>query len=252
MRQQDLCRTTALLLFGALFAAPAAAQLAEADAEITRYNVEIILFRYGPGVPQGNERFLPDFPDQERQFGIDENGDEIPQFNDLPSRPAPANAREPLAEVVLPSVDVNLRVTPRSELRLREVYDKLTLLDTYQPLLWTGWTQDAVAAALSPEVPLRRLGNAPSGFDGTLKLYLSRFLHLVVDLTLTEQVSASRADAGSRALDKATVHLRINEDRIMKNGDLRYYDHPKFGLLAKVSRVAQVGDNPAPPTSASD
>jgi hypothetical protein len=31
----------------------------------------------------------------------------------------------------------------------------------------------------------------------------------------------------------------INENRILKNGELRYYDHPKFGVLAKVTRVEE-------------
>ena len=32
---------------------------------------------------------------------------------------------------------------------------------------------------------------------------------------------------------------RIQENRILKNGELRYYDHPKFGVLAKVTRVEE-------------
>ena len=35
------------------------------------------------------------------------------------------------------------------------------------------------------------------------------------------------------------VYYRIQEDRILKNGELRYYDHPKFGVLAKVTRVEE-------------
>ena len=33
------------------------------------------------------------------------------------------------------------------------------------------------------------------------------------------------------------VYYRIQENRIVKNGDLRYFDNPKFGVLAKVTRV---------------
>ena len=33
------------------------------------------------------------------------------------------------------------------------------------------------------------------------------------------------------------VYYRLEENRILKNGELRYYDHPKFGVLAKVTRV---------------
>ncbi len=41
------------------------------------------------------------------------------------------------------------------------------------------------------------------------------------------------------------VYYRISEDRILRNGEVRYYDHPKFGLLAKVTRVeAEAPANP--------
>ena len=32
------------------------------------------------------------------------------------------------------------------------------------------------------------------------------------------------------------VRYRIVEDRIMKTGDIRYFDHPRFGVIAKVTR----------------
>jgi hypothetical protein len=32
------------------------------------------------------------------------------------------------------------------------------------------------------------------------------------------------------------VRYRIYEDRIMKTGDLRYFDHPRFGVVARVTR----------------
>jgi hypothetical protein len=35
------------------------------------------------------------------------------------------------------------------------------------------------------------------------------------------------------------VYYRIQENRILKNGELRYFDHPKFGVLAKVTRVEE-------------
>ena len=39
------------------------------------------------------------------------------------------------------------------------------------------------------------------------------------------------------------VRYRLQENRILKNGELRYYDHPKFGVLAKVSRVEEEEDD---------
>ena len=41
-----------------------------------------------------------------------------------------------------------------------------------------------------------------------------------------------------RAAEPVVVY-RIAEDRIMRNGDLRYFDHPKFGLIAKLTLVEE-------------
>ncbi|MGB5245499.1 MAG: CsiV family protein [Woeseia sp.] len=239
MQQHVLRNILAGWLLAALLAAlPASAQDENLAPEIRRYDVEIILFRYGPGTVTGNEQFLPDAQQDDSTMSADAQGDlNIPVFSDqTPTSRPPRNETEELAELDLPTVNVGVAITPRARLRLGATYDKLKLLDAYEPVMWTGWTQDAVERDVSPAIPLRRLGNAPADFDGTVKLYLNRFLHLVVDLTLTERDSRA-ASAGRSVQQGAPIHLRINEDRIMKNGDLRYYDHPKFGLLAKVTRV---------------
>ncbi|NNE62073.1 MAG: hypothetical protein HKN35_14355 [Woeseia sp.] len=215
------------------------------DAAARRYAVEIILFRYGPGVPTGNERFLPDPPPDliDEEFGSDLAQGAIPEFGDSRSQTAAvADRQSELDEIALPAIDVEMQLTPRDDLQLQKVYDKLELLDAYEPVFWSGWTQTAIAPARSPEIPLRRLGNAPAEFDGTLKLYLSRFLHLVVNVALTERGTVPADYRGPAELPASPVKLRIDEDRIMKNGDIRYYDHPKFGLLAKVTLVEEAGD----------
>ncbi len=35
------------------------------------------------------------------------------------------------------------------------------------------------------------------------------------------------------------IRYRIFEDRIVKNGDVRYFDHPKFGVIAKITRFEE-------------
>ncbi|MCG8370107.1 MAG: peptidoglycan binding protein CsiV, partial [Proteobacteria bacterium] len=101
-------------------------------------------------------------------------------------------------------------------------------------------------------IPLHRFARPPAGLDGHLTLFLSRFLHLVVDLQLeaprtatdrTDRAAASGNYAPVRddgLFDEpAAVYYRIREDRKVRNGELRYYDHPKFGVLAQVNRVEE-------------
>jgi hypothetical protein len=40
-----------------------------------------------------------------------------------------------------------------------------------------------------------------------------------------------------------SVHYKIFDDRIMKSGDIRYFDHPKFGLLIKIIRYEKPEDD---------
>ncbi len=39
--------------------------------------------------------------------------------------------------------------------------------------------------------------------------------------------------------ETAPVRYRISEDRIFRNGELRYYDHPRFGVLARITRFEE-------------
>jgi hypothetical protein len=40
------------------------------------------------------------------------------------------------------------------------------------------------------------------------------------------------------------VRYRIKENRILRSGELRYFDHPKFGVLAKATRVEEEEEEP--------
>ena len=236
----------------------------------------MLLFRYGSGVSSGTEIFVPDespassapvFGDgrglavERGTLGANEEAS-VRQFGDLEppaSGPQQPEADEPLdaePEVLseLPtSRSIEFAVLSADELTMTEEHATLQRLDAYQPVLWSGWTQIVLEDALTAPVDLRRLGRLPLAYDGELKLYLSRFLHLVVDLELTESAKPVEviADTDPRdgrnaarlepALPLQVAH-RIEEDRIVNNGDLRYFDHPKFGLLAKLTLIE---DEPA-------
>ena len=101
--------------------------------------------------------------------------------------------------------------------------------------------------------------NAPMTF-GTMHLskaiadYQCEQPEVSVDLTLDEVhangepvaidepdfvYSDSRFGTGYEDVRVPAVQFRIQEDRIFKNGDLRYFDHPRFGVLAKITRVEE-------------
>lgn len=265
-------------LYGAMLTISASASVAQladdagsVDGKTTapRYTVEIILFAYREDVAAGGEVFPPDEP--ALAGGMDEaaiedsvdagefDGRPVPEFSDrLPAaerRAGNTPTDEELGEIVLPA-NIELSLLSREQLRLGAEYDKLVKLDAYDPVLWAGWSQTTFGRDVTPEIRLRRLGRAPLTYDGSFKLYLSRFLHLDVELAMAATGNASVVprydgyyeyrddDDRRRTPASGAVHYRISEERIVKNGDLRYFDHPKFGLLARVTRVEDAAARP--------
>jgi hypothetical protein len=216
------------------------------EVEIRRYTVEVIIFRYAQDVGVGSEVFLPDapLPPEEPET---EDGTEM--FEAMPEQPGVATEAEEEAE---PLPDIELVLLDEDSYQLLEAYGRLERLDAYEPLMHFGWTQATWPEDQTEAIPLHLFGRPPEELDGTLKLYLGRYLHLVADLQLkapgdaTERAEpASGFDGYSMPMEVAgepiarPVHYRISEDRILRNGELRYYDHPKFVLLARATRVEE-------------
>jgi hypothetical protein len=206
------------------------------DDEIRRYTVEVIIFRYAQEVSSGSEIFLPDEPEPAAE-------DDPLEFSDM-SALEPEPDAEPDNEVeLLP--DTEFAMLAEEDFQLEEAYGRLERLEAYEPLMHFGWTQATWPREQTEAIPLFRFGTPPPDLDGTLTLYLSRYLHLVVDLQLRapETQPIMQPTAGFSSFDAfgeepaSPTFYRIQESRILKNSELRYYDHPKFGVLARVDRV---------------
>jgi len=252
---------------------PATLAPPEEVEEIRRYTVEIIVFEYNASSAADTEIFAPDIVPMEDELltefpsqypaDVETAGPTEPLvFEDKTAieeetLPAPFTAEELILNEISTLEQSGLKVLDPSEYVLNDVYDKLVALDAYKPLVRTAWTQETVEKDLTTPIRLRRLGDSPLRLNGTVTLYLSRYLHLVVDLALDEKTAQSdpyetspyygdsrkRSDYsfGYNAKPQpAPVRYRIEEDRIVRNGELRYYDHPRFGVLAKITRVEEV------------
>jgi len=253
--------------------------------DIRRYSVEVIVFEYASSASAGNEIFEVKPPSEELEFGafseipgavIDD--DDVVEYGDFTTvEAAGADSREltlfgdpfdsfdeNIALETIPALaDVEFRVLTPEELTLGEIHEKLLLLDAYKPVLWGGWVQAIYEHETTPPVRLRVLGTPPLYIDGTLNLYLRNYLHLVVDITKEFQVETVQpvyrqeesargtSGRGNRneyvAYDTQTLLFRISEDRIFRSGHLRYYDHPRFGVLATVNRYEKIPGEEAEP-----
>jgi hypothetical protein len=281
-------RSVAILAGAALFSAAAGAQEATEDvaAESRDFSVEVIVFRYSDSVSAGSEVFVPD--DLPPLDGLPEDM-QIPTFGDdtTSGEVASVDANDELVPLDADGEPVELDedgnpigMAPRAdyvllldeELTLGNTLDRLERLDAYQPLAHFGWQQRVKPYEEPVAIPLADLVALPEGLDGEFTLYLSRFLHLVVNVeqlaepaaepesdplfSYADEAAYERYSADGRLSDGAAgysvvrtgpVVYRIEEDRIFKSGDLRYFDHPRIGVLARIDRVEapEPDDEPA-------
>jgi hypothetical protein len=230
-----LMRTTIALLLMLPFAATQAQEdFTDEVPEIRRYTVEMIIFRYAQAVSVGTEIFPGDKPmvedpgfDQEPLLAEDEPLEEIPRFYR----------------------SIDFAPLAKDEYTMRDILRRLQRLDVYEPLMHFGWSQATWPDEETRPIELGNMGTPPKGLNGSLRLYLSRYLHLVVDLQLDAPEARDSMDSLStygdyRSLNEygdigepIPVRYQINENRILRSGELRYFDHPKFGVLARVTRV---------------
>lgn len=247
-------------LLSLLLFAPALAQQPEPDPaetveeQVRRYAVEIIVFRYAQEVSSGSEVFLPDEPEPEPDPELEES---VEFLQVVPPEPVEEEEEpEPLP-------DSEFALMAEEDYALVEIMDRLEDLDVYEPAMHFGWTQATWPEEQTEAIPLARFAEPPEDLDGSLMLYLSRYLHLVVDLALQAPESVETRvgeDEVARHGDMRSVgelldyiddedreplptYFRIQENRIVRNGELRYYDHPKFGVLAKVTRIEEADED---------
>lgn len=267
MKRLNLATLLLPLCLGSAYAQDDALLPSEEEEEIRRYTVEMIIFAYNEDVSVGSEIFLPDPPPPAENA----LGDFEPD-TDNPDRPVPVftDSVDALLEEVVddePLMEVELDVREMYELvmlredefTMDEIYGHLERLDVYEPLLHFGWTQPTHPKEETKIRPLSRFVTPPDelGLDGDFQLYLGRYLHLAVNLTMTEvpvvSIPANEVETqGWRTVqdvldgidgadNPSPVRYRIQEDRIFKSGETRYFDHPKFGVLAKITRWEEPG-----------
>ncbi|KPK37968.1 MAG: hypothetical protein AMJ69_09785 [Gammaproteobacteria bacterium SG8_47] len=82
-----------------------------------------------------------------------------------------------------------------------------------------------------PQKPARRL-------EGFMRLHLSRYLHLAVDLSYYNgDMATSESQFLSEMLTAEVVPLafHLEESRRLRSGELHYFDHPVLGVVATVT-----------------
>jgi hypothetical protein len=110
--------------------------------------------------------------------------------------------------------------SPTDTMQLNNIAQRINDLQAYELVRQLAWIQTAENIEAAEPVNLALMDLDPDVVSGTVKFFTRQpFLHLDIDLLLHN----SGADiSGSK-------RIRLNESH--------YFDHPDFGVIAKVSRA---------------
>ena len=131
------------------------------------------------------------------------------------------NARTPLVDL---TDAITAGEAPTADSSLIAAAAALDHDGSYRVLVHQHWRQTAEEKSATKPVRLR---NADGQLDGTFRFYLSRFLHVDLDLALNEKAAGT------------DMHYRLSEHRRIKTQELNYFDHPKFGVIVRVTSAGK-------------
>lgn len=106
----------------------------------------------------------------------------------------------------------------------------------YRILAHRYWVQEARPET---EAGRMRIQGEDNGLDGTVQFFMSRFLHVNMNLGLNAEgdPAAPAASAADPPSDVAPLVYRLEERRRVKSTDTQFFDHPRFGVLMQVRPV---------------
>ena len=212
-----------------------------------RYEVEVIVFAHR------------DFDPSEERFDQTLNGfgdgasvlRETPVFDassfappDAPAA-APPGVFEPLLEVDPLAAEraeaLSVRPLAPEELKLGTEFRKIRTIAAYEPLAHLGWVQPGLPEADAMPIDLSTFGILNP--RGTVRVHLSRFLHITLDLTYQgKELGAATATGASPVpdgLDEIALapEYRLKAARSARSNELHYFAHPAFGVLVRITPV---------------
>ena len=221
------------------------------------YQVEVILFNYIK-------------PDADNEWWYENPG--------LPGRDQSIelimDTADPVAgEAIDPVDDTDLMpylALSKDRYRLAGVNRVLELSREYRPLLHVAWQQPGLDSrniraihldnTQFDEEPAEQAEPQPGEgsvrpeytppvkvYDGILRLWKSRFLHVDVDFAYFPESTEQPAQGAAGGTDDNELpsagYVRLTQSRRIRSEELHYFDHPLFGLVVQVSRI-EISEDP--------
>jgi hypothetical protein len=202
------------------------AQYEAEQPESDRYEVEIIVFRH-----LDRERNTPEIPPLPFPPDDDDN------LSGVSRAPNQQLAKEPLVNFYIMDLhpqSPDFQAISGTDTGLDSVYRRLERLDAYQPLLQLGWTQRVTGESQAEQFEIPPSVTDQTSVSGTVTLYRERYVHLRLDLQLAESGFGETAVS----LDGAVLlPAHIQQSRRIRGANTHYFDHPQFGVIAKVRKL---------------
>jgi hypothetical protein len=177
------------------------------------YDVEVIVFSNRSGADDGEQMSIPSI-DAARASGVFPQD----QFTELAPR--------------LYTMD-SIRST-------------LAALPGYAVLFHRAWRQLPYDRENAVDYPVHTFSdNGRDSIEGTVTLIRERYLHLDMDLLLMSAGSSAPVQYSDGP--GSVPAYRLSEKRRIRSGELHYFDHPRFGVIARVTPYASPEQPVAPP-----
>lgn len=168
--------------------------------------------------------------------------------------PPPADLPDISAAVSAESTNA-ITSLPAERLSVHRYWENLRRSQGFRPVLAAGWRQaldaDGNAAPVRihagpPRPEAAQDGYTPHRVDGVIRLNQGRYMHVKADLIWIDSLAAGEQPRGLQPYRGAAVGLGeprhwqgfpMRQSRRIREGELHYLDHPRFGILLKVERM---------------
>ena len=186
------------------------------------YQVDLIVFRHLDANGMSSETWQR--PDPIAELSLDELEaiDEPDELTEYLNEPNPVD---------IANIPEMFRLLDPADAGLQNESALISNSSYYELLLHTSWQQEAPGKQQAEAFPVIAAGADPQELDGTVLLYKERYLHVGLDLA----IPASRNSMmSSGRIESFTLK---QSRRVNRANVLHYFDHPKLGVLVKVTEV---------------
>lgn len=110
----------------------------------------------------------------------------------------------------------SLKKVASENMSLHGIYTKLRRGQNYKPLMHVAWYQSAAKNSMSGAVKIKNIQGSINGF---FRVQRGHLVYMIADIEYSPESEI----------------YRINEKRRFKLNEIHYLDHPKFGILVRIS-----------------